>query len=200
MYIILCGRQGSGKTTVAEALKAYYSYRGTACFAYDFMQPVQEVHDAAFIALQRYGMPHPPEDLYSRLPYQYIYSWLEMLLPTYANAELTKVIQRWDDLKMYHIAVVHGMTKPAQLEKYLTGFKVLLTCNVDERNRRITTAGGSSAFCLRDYNHPIEAGFDDCAVSDIFDLVVDTGMMTPDKVASHIGECLHKKLFGDKAP
>ena len=123
-----------------------------------------------------------------------------MLLPSYADAEISKVIKRWDELKMFHITVIHGIVKQAQLDRYPAAFKVLLTCDVDERNRRTTATGGSSAFCLRDYNYPIEAGFNDCAVSDIFDLVVDTGITTPDKAANLIGECLHKKLFGGTAP
>lgn len=196
MYILLCGKQATGKDAVSVALRDYYSYRGTACYTYDFMEPIHEAHDAVFIALHRHGMPKPPDGKYSKVAMQSIYDWLHLMLPTFMGRSVKPIVQRWVDLKMFHITVIHGMTKKEHVTGFPTAYKVLLECDLDERVKRVGREP-PDVFCLRDHSHPIETGFCDCAARDIFDLVVDTTKNTPDKVASLIGESLHTKLFGE---
>jgi hypothetical protein len=166
----------------AEALRNYFSYRGTACIAYDFEAPVQHVHYAAMMALQPYkecmdAMFHSLED--SQRSLADLRSWIEKTIPLHviANAHIKNLVQTWDELKMYYVVIIHGNMTKLDMEAFPQSLKVLIN------DGEISESTGCSMVSS------------DCAGCDIFDLVVDTSMSKPNEAASTIGESLHSKIM-----
>lgn len=195
MYILLCGKQGSGKRETTTKLRTYFGYRGQACYAYDYLQPVYQMHDAVYIVGKQYGLnrTEPTDfDLISHLV-----EWGNNNSSDWggwarcAKDHVDGITKRWDDLKMFYVAIIQGLPFAENLKMFPNSYKVLLKCDRDVRHTRVTNI---SRTWMRE-NHPIEVGFDDCAVSDIFDLVVDTESKNPDEVAKEIGNNFHDKLL-----
>jgi hypothetical protein len=179
MFILLTG-DASGLH--AEALRNYFSYRGTACITCDLETPVQQVHYAAKMALQPYrGDIDPAAEALenSKQSLAELRSWIEKVTPLHviANAHIKKLVQTWDELKMYYVVIVHGNMNKLDMEAFPQSLKVLIN------NGEIPGSAGCSTVSS------------DCAGCDIFDLVVDTSVSKPNEAASTIGESLHSKIM-----
>ena len=186
MFILLTG---DADGLHAEALRNYFSYRGTACLIYDFEAPVQQVHYAARMALQPYrGDLELAADVLenSKQSFAELRSWIEKSTPLHviANVHIKKLVQTWDALKRYYVVIVYGNMNKLDMEAFPQSLKVLIN------NGEISGLAGCSTVSS------------DCAGCDIFDLVVDTSMSKPNEAASTIGESLHSKIMSalDNSP
>lgn len=178
MNILICGKQASGKTAVTKALQGYFSYRGTASFIYDYLHPLNELHDVIYVVGKQYGMPETFKD---NALMGCLYNWNPYLCLIAAVKSINEATERWKELNMFYVAVVDGVIEPKTLPTF-PGFKVYLDCPKEDRMKRLEDPATS-----RGESHPLESGFNDCAVCDIFDLVVDTSKHSPEEVANLIG-------------
>lgn len=192
MLITLCGPRGSGKYTTAEALKKYFGYRGMPCYCYDYWTPLNHMYDALAMAMQSYDLTLPrtwrnykdrdttlQDAIYRLIP---VSDWQRIV-----KEEITKVTQRWEELKVHYVIVLYGVPTPDELHRFNDAFRVWLNIPATELSQRVEVI-------LEENSHIINQGFHDCAVSDIFDLVVDTSKSTPDEVASQIGTTFQEKI------
>jgi len=168
---------------IAEEIRKYFSYRGTACLIVDFEEAINQMHDSVAISYQQYcGLASLPVvgDVFSDPRDQELVAllrgWLEksVSLCGLAKGRLGVVTKRWVDLSMYHVAVVYGTMTPEDVESFPESYRVYV--NSQE-------------------GHPLRTHFNDCAVSNIFDLVVDTSKMRKEEMADLVGSSLNLKLL-----
>lgn len=178
MNILICGKQASGKTAVTKALQDYYSYRGSACFTYDYLRPLNELQDVIYVVGKEYGLSDTGGDTALM---GCLYNWNPYLCLVAAVKNINEATERWKELDLFYITVVDGIVERETLATF-PGMKVYLDCPKDDRMKRL---GDPSKH--RGEGHPLESGFNDCAVCDIFDLVVDTNKHSPEEVANLIG-------------
>jgi len=179
MYLLLCGKPGAGVQPISTRLIQYFSYRSTACYEYNYLTPLKDIEEAASIVLSRYMGIEEIENLTGGSLSNHLYSWGGDLLARVAQKQVAQVTARWDELKLHYIAILHGIP-PIDVLDFEPAFKVLLKCADNASPRRESCLGPS---------------FDDYAVGDIFDLVVDTSVVSPDEAATLIGESLHDKML-----
>lgn len=190
MYLLLCGRHGTGKRSVSHELIKYFSYRYTACYMYNFMSPLEDIEGAADIVVSQNLSREEIRGATDGDLASHLYSWGKKLLGPLALKQIGVIIERWEVLKLHHITVVRGVP-PAEVSLFGPAFKVLLTCNEEDAKARIENVQEIP----RKGGHPLEIDFDDCAVCDIFDLVVDTSAVSRSEAATLIGESLHDKML-----
>lgn len=184
MNILICGKQASGKSRITEKLRDYFTYRGTACYTYDYMTPITNIIES----MQIVG----PESLqYGATLQGILYKWGVLGWKTACVDTVAEATSRWRELGLHFIAIIDGAPKE-MIRAYKDGgaFAVYLNCPDEVRHNRLEGFDGSA----RGEGHPIEVGFNDCAVSDIFDLVVDTSEHSPEEVASLIGTEFQNKI------
>lgn len=191
MFISISGKQGSGKSAVAEELRNFFTYRGNACYVYDYLSPLRDLWESIYIVGLQHGLERPlgvQEDVDPSLQGA-IYDWSEGLyfLTNAADKHVRDAISRWDELNLIYMAILDGPVKPAHLYPF-SPYGVYLQCDTATRERRV------GLMSWRGEGHPLEAGFNDCAVSDIFDLVVDTNEPSPKEIADLIGNKFLDKL------
>ena len=181
--IILISGESDAAAKCAERLRNHMSYRGMACITYDFEEPAHQMHDGAMIALQTYGaiIDLPIKDVFAeprcdRLE-GFIKVWLERRVPLreIAQARIESMTARWKELKMLYVVIIHGDMIKKDIGRFKASYSVRLNCSELE-------------------SCPELGHFDDCAVSDIFDLVVDTNKMSFDEAATLIGESFNDKI------
>lgn len=195
MKIIICGRQGTGKSAVAEALRDFFIYRGTACYVYDYLNPLVDMCNAVYIAGSHHGLQRPcaSESMIDPDLLASMYTWTtkNALIPAAASRNISDVTSEWDRHRLFYVAIVDGVVDCAQLSA-LSGFRVYLHCEENKRISRVKLDPRGSL--LRENDHPLEVGFNDCAESNIFDLVVDTSKSSPEEIATLIGTKFLDKL------
>jgi len=186
MYVLICGKQGSGKSAVTEKLRDYFTYRGTACYSYDYLTPVYDVIEAVKIALSQHYIS--PKDIADSVLLERVFDWFPACWKDIVIAKTNDTTARWDELGMHYVAIIDGAPSLDVIDLFERkgAFKVYLDCPIDIRNERSNN--------IREESHPLEAGFNDCAVSNIFDLVVDTSKSSPEEVANLIGTEFQNKL------
>jgi len=189
MFILLCGKPGTGTRAVCSRLVHYFSYRSTACYEYDYLSPLRDIEDASGIVLSRYLGIEEIENLTEESLAAHLYTWGSSLLAPVAKKQVDLVTARWDELKLHYIVVIHGIS-PSVCTDFDPAFKVQLRCDETVRKARILAEGANPRRESR-----LDLSFDDYAVCDIFDLVVDTGVVSPDEAATLIGESLHDKML-----
>lgn len=189
MFLLVCGKTGSGKRIVSSELIKYFGYRGVACYEYDYQSPLDDIEEAAGVILSRYLTPEEIEDNTSEPLSMHLRIWASDVLFLLATRQIKQVTARWDDVKLHYIAIVRGMD-PRETYDFSPAFKVLLTCTDKVRETRLQARGEDPS-----RGGHLDLGLDDYAVSDIFDLVVDTSVLGPDEVAALIGESLHDKMM-----
>jgi len=188
MIITLSGARGVGKYTTSEALKKYFGYRGTACYCHDFWGVIKQIHDAVMIVARpldldnEFFIYHGRDQNLLEFFYHWSSSWGKV-----ARKEVSKITARWEELRVHYIAIVSGAATPEDLAPFEDAFRVQLVASEQTlKDRRAPITGEA--------DHIINCGFNDCAVSDIFDLVVDTNGKTPDDVAALIGTAFQDKI------
>lgn len=180
LRVIICG---AASQDLREELIRYYSYRGKACYSYDYLTLLRTMYDNMETLLQNEGFTVYDDDKPRRLCA--LYDMFSCYLVRTTQAAVKENTGRWQDLKMDFMTLIWGVPTEEDLKTLscadiVPTFRVLLRSD----GSRVATEG-----------HPLEVGFNDCAVSDIFDIVVDTDELTPEEMANLIGDKLHDKLM-----
>lgn len=163
----------------AEALRNFMSSRGMTCYSYDFEEPVRQMHDSVLLALQQYDVL-PERDVFSgpidRALASNLRSWLTydafIPLSTFAEKRLDPITARWDELNIIYYTIIYGDLSLHNLSWRPDSYKIL----------------------LKGESRPVRDDFNDCAISNIFDQVVDTNKVTPEEAANLIAALLRDKM------
>lgn len=175
---------GDGARECAEGVRNRLSYIGHPVINYDFEEPCAHLHDAAMLALQQYKdiVDLPVKNVFDGpRNEQFVWrikTWLELSnisLQTIAKARVRKLTERWDELGMLYTVIIHGNIGQPDIEGFPDSYRVFLDCRNKEH-------------CL-EYVH-----FNDCAVSNIFDQVVDTNKVTTEEAATLISTAYTDKI------
>jgi len=168
MRIAVCGESEE----IKKAIMQYYGYRGTACYFYNYISPIEDLSEACRVVLSGYELElYHCEDMVIKRAFIEAFG---MDLKAIADREIDKVTMLWQELKMHHITVLWNVA-PEHMHAIECDYKVLIT--YDEKCR------------------PLGYMFNDCAVGDIFHKVVDTSKHSPEEVATLIGAGLHDKMM-----
>lgn len=175
---------GEGAKSCSEGVRNRLSYIGHPVISYDFEEPCENLHDAAMLALQQYKdiaelpvkniFDGPKDDLFMWK----VRTWLEssgIPLSLLAKGRIKALTSRWEELGMIYTIIVYGNIGRTDLEEFPDSYKVLLDCSKKE-------------------SRPETVHFNDCAVSNIFDQVVDTSKVTPEEAAVLISTSYTDKI------
>lgn len=194
--ILLSGKQGSGKTTLAELLVAeLHKEKNTRVFHLRFAEGIYRMHDFARSLLESRGLAHPPGkeskdgDLLQYLGTewgrnQYGQSvWVDFTLATIQR--LTEIEGKLFD-KLYF--VISDARFPNEFNAFSSGLRVRLVASEACRKER-------AEMWRVNTNHLSETALDDFANDGLFDLYLDTEQMGPRACAADIIDALQKKGF-----
>jgi hypothetical protein len=175
---------GDGAKACAEGVRNRLSYIGHPVINYDFEEPCGNLHDAAMLALQQY------KDI-AVLPVKNIFdgprddsfmwkvsTWLEasgIPLSLLAKGRIKELTARWEELGMLYTVIVYGNIGQKDIEEFPDAYKVFLD-------------GSKKEYYLATVH------FNDCAVSNIFDQVVDTSKATPEEAVTLISTSYTDKI------
>ena len=166
MFLLIYGGDGD---RLSEELRNYYTYRATACYEYDFMGRIDDMVETLGIHL---GSANMTASLSMRLK-RAIYRETKDILIREARADINLVTARWDELNLHHIVIIRNIPQDMNLALF-PSYKI---------------------FMMKEESHFENSDLHDCAVSNNFDLVVDTLTHDPREVAALIGESLHRKMI-----
>jgi len=167
--ILLSGKQGSGKTTTAEALEARFRSSGLGLIRHRFSAPVYTAHDAVYAVLRPLGI----------------------LDDTKKDGLLLQVLGTWGRKKDPEIWVKAAKAHLAQIERQFSGSPVHLVGLIEDARFRNEFDGFSDAIKVRlecpevvresrtvswreNTQHPSETELDDYASAGKFDLTFQT--------------------------
>lgn len=165
MFITLSGSTREYRDSVAEALRDHFAYRGVAVYIYDLLTPVDDMVLSSSIAAESHNISFPKDRMMS-LILQEGRKESEGFWGKAAVSYSKTITSNWDSLNMFYVAVISSIMFKEDLKQFDVSLKVYL----------------ADKSCAR------EDEFNDCAVSDIFDYVVDTNEQTPSGIANLIGE------------
>lgn len=187
MRLVICGKFTQ---EIKDAVQKYYAFRGTACYFYDYTNLLDSLNDAIQTVFDFNNITVDDDNLIHIR--KALYDCCKDILPKHADSTIYEITEQWLKLNLHHITVIWGVPSPQDLKLFESHFKVLLQRDVEEKH-----VGHIFKKC-----HPLEVGFNDCAVSNIFDYVVDTNKLSPEEVANLIGAALHDKTMTafNKAP
>ena len=175
---------GDGAKECSELIRNRLSYIGHPVISYDFEEPCNNLHDGAMLALLQYKdiIDVPVKNIFDDpRDEQFVWkikTWLEMnniSLQTIAKARVRKLTERWEELGMIYTVIIHGNIGQKDIEGFPESYKVFLDCSKKE-------------------SRPESVHFNDCAVSNIFDQVVDTNKMTTEEAATLISTSYTDKI------
>jgi len=171
MFITLSGSTREFRDSVAEALRDHFAYRGVAVYIYDLLTPVDDMVLSSSIAAESHNINFSKDRMMS-LILQEGRKESEGFWGRAAMSYSKTITDKWDSLNMFYIAIMSSVMFKEDLNQFDVSFKVYL----------------SDKSCAR------EDEFNDCAVSNIFDYVVDTNEQTPSGIANLIGERVASKI------
>lgn len=186
--ILISGKQGSGKTTLAKKLQIELQrHKGVAVYQFIFAGPLYEMHDFCLGTLKEAGF-HKDVSKDGKL--------LQLLGTEWARETISQTI--WVDICKARIArqlrdtwadmnffIISDCRFKNELDLFPDALSIRLEAPKDVRKIRCSQ--------WRDKDdHASEIDLDDYAILKKFDLVYDTGPMGvgPDRIASHILEHL----------
>lgn len=194
--ILLSGKQGSGKTTLAELLVAeLHKEKSTRVFNLRFAETIYRIHDYARNVLAAKGLSHPPGkeekdgDLLQYLGTEWgrhhygSNVWVDCTLADIQRQ--TEIEGRLFD-KLYF--VISDARFPNEFNAFSSGLRVRLVASEGCRKRR-------AEMWRENTNHLSETALDEFANDGLFDLYLDTEQANPMACAADIIDALQKKGF-----
>lgn len=160
---------GAGGEKLSEELKSYYTYRGTACYEYDFMSTLDDMVETLGIHL---GSENMTPELSTRLR-KSIYDAAKTPIIKSVVDSVKGVTSRWESLSLHFTAVVRNIPQGVNLGMF-PSYKI---------------------FMVEEESHFENSDLHACAVSNNFDMAVDNLTHDPREVATLIGESLHRKMM-----
>lgn len=170
MYVLLSG--GTGSQAVAEALREYYTHKSKTCYVYNYLQPVLAMHDAVAMVIKNYDARfYPGAGWYDDALLTHLQNWIYRALPEITAKQIYEAVHKWEQHRLFYIAVIHDVLEDAVAEVLPPSFKVFISDN---------------------------PSVDNSARETVFDLILNSESSTPTQLAESIGAALHHRLFGDK--
>jgi hypothetical protein len=179
--VLLSGKQGSGKTTIATLLREHVGIlSGWPGLRMRFAEPLYQIHDAALPVLKQWGLV--PEDCDKEGPF------LQVVGTEYGRKQ--KGENCWVDIqRRYADRVLREAITPTLLtiedarfenefDAFPDAFRVRLDCDREVRQARTHSWRDNE-------EHPSETGLDAYAAQARFDLFIRTEH-NPDEVAGYI--------------
>jgi dephospho-CoA kinase len=191
LIVMLSGKQGSGKTAVADRLATYWGARGIAVWRTKFAAPLYDLHDAVYAVLSRYGIEPPPpkdKDLFQILGTDWGRNkrdkdmWVKCVRMLMKDATA-----HWLKTGLFHIVLIDDLRHRNEFEAFPGAFTVRLECPRDIRMKRVS-------YWRENENHQSEVDLDGYVVSGHFGLVLDTATTTADEAANKIAQVFQAGL------
>lgn len=191
--LLISGKQGSGKDTLANQLIHHFQHHGNVnAQTFKFAEVIYKIHDFALNYMEALGFKITEEkdgpllqylgtewgrkrfghDVWVRTAMRRIDSW---------QKEQEKILEVDETL-----AIITDCRFTNELEGFPDAYKIRLECAEEIRKER-------RGFTWRDnVNHPSEVDLDWCVEAGKFDLVIDTGVVTVSGMLTRAQELLSR--------
>lgn len=186
--IVFSGKQGSGKTTLQNALTDYLVHRGQLVFSINFADVLYEMHDAVLKILHRYT---PPRQIVKDGPL------LQLLGTEWGRKTIHENI--WVSLLQGKIAllpagsyvIVGDCRFENEFDAIPEALRVRLECDETVRRERCS-------MWRQNTEHPSETGLDAYAAAGKFDLYLQTDQIDAKAALTLVLAQLDKKVYLEK--
>lgn len=188
MFIHLCGRSGTGKTSVAENLRYFLGKRGIAVWPYKVDQPLEDMRDVLNVVAPQYQIPDAPKSIIDNLKQGWITK--EHLL-TAAKMKILDVVGSWEEKKLFYVVVLDGANYSNFNKTTFPGaFRVLLTASEDVISKRLD---------VDLIEEGIPGAFGHIGQEE-YDIIVDTNEKTIDQVTEEVGLSFRERMEAATSP
>ena len=195
MLVMLSGKQGSGKTTVAEELCSQWMRLGIPTLRYKFAQPLYEMHDMVYVTAKDYGIEPPAggkdKDLLQVLGTEWGRNkrgknlWVRC-----AQRKIEKMTEVMQETKLFHVVLIDDLRFRNEFDDMGEAIKIRFECHRDVRRGRTP--------CWREEeDHPSEVDLDYYAAHGKFDLTVATDDNNAVAVVEQVSTFCRTKFPGD---
>lgn len=183
MIVLISGKQGSGKTTLAESLEEHLRFRfNKKCYQHRFANVIYEMHDECRMILRSYGIEPKPEKDGELLQFLGT-NWGRKNYGDNVWAKCTRsAVDKILKASPNTVHIISDCRFRNEFSFFPDALRVRLTCSKEVRKARCESWRENDT-------HPSEVDLD--GFEDRFDLVLDTGIY-------NVGHCvdliLHKIL------
>jgi hypothetical protein len=128
MFIILSGHTGTPKAEVADLLKSHWASVGTTVYVCDAMGPIDVLHESLSVIGEQFGLSiNSDQDLFIR---NAMLDWGRMQDAGFwgksARKQADEVCTRWNELGLYHVAVITGLSFREDFGAFPKAYRVYL--------------------------------------------------------------------------
>jgi dephospho-CoA kinase len=194
MIVMISGKQGSGKTTLAQALQSAWGKHGMAVWRYKFAQPLYDMHNAVYIVARQYGIG-PLADGKKDGPLLQLLGtewgrntkdpdiWVNC-----AKSKVAEVTKQWRVMNYFHIVLIDDLRFKNEFHAFPGALTIRLVCAPEIRKERI------GANWRENDNHRSEVDLDDYETDGQFSITLDTAVISPEESAEKVVKFLADKL------
>lgn len=183
MHILVSGKHGSPIKSVGEMLKSKWGRLGTAVYVHDAKGPIYLLRDALHTVSRQFG-PVPGLDAEDIFLQQALLDWAREGDVQYwgkaARRAVDEVTGRWEELGLFHVAVIQNLCFREDYELFPRAYRVFLMPPKDYKPHLI--------YC----HHESETSLDQWAADSartsfsVFDLVLKGGEGDAETIAEAI--------------
>lgn len=192
--ILISGKQGSGKSSLAECLEEMVNARGREYIAdqFSFAAPIYDMHNACLNVLKHAKIAVPKKDgrLLQLLGTEWgrkIYGddiWVNIV-----KNEIGNFFTAMEDFS-HKVAVISDCRFKNELYGFNNTIRVRLECDEETRKKRILNTPGQN--WREDQTHPSEIDLDDIPKRK-WDVIVDTGALGKKDTSEEVFRVLKNK-------
>lgn len=189
LIVMLSGKQGSGKTTTAQALRDKWISEGIPVINYKFAQPLYEMHDVIYMVAKDYGIEIPPAGKDKTLLQLLGTEWGrntrgKNVWVRCAQRKIDKMTEQVRAAGQFHIVIIDDLRFKNELDM-ADAVRIRIECPRDVRFKRCSTWRDNE-------NHASEIDLDDSLSK--FDLVVDTSLAETAAVVESIDKVCRERF------